>query len=123
MLWNELDYEMQMKILDRIGDLLLQEKDEAMQFGIAAAITELEVWSNSPIREVPNLTELSKETPVEPRPVPPEFIEALRDAGMHEEVCSQLEREHMVAQANDAIACCRCWLPWLCGCHCHKKES
>jgi hypothetical protein len=49
MQWNELDYEMQMRILDRIGDIILEEDDdEEMQFGIAAAITELEVWSNSP---------------------------------------------------------------------------
>jgi len=49
MQWNELEYEVQMKVMDRIGDLIFQTEDEQMQFAIAAAITELEVWSNSPI--------------------------------------------------------------------------
>ena len=42
---------MQLKIMDRIGDLIMEEKDEAVQFGIAAAITELEMWSNAPIQK------------------------------------------------------------------------
>lgn len=38
-----------MRVLDRIGDLMLEEdEDEPLQFAIAAAIMELEVWSNSP---------------------------------------------------------------------------
>ena len=48
MQWNDLSYQMQMKVLDRIGDLIFEEKDEAMQFAIAAAIVELEIWANSP---------------------------------------------------------------------------
>jgi len=48
MLWNELSYEMQMRVLDRISDLISGEKDEELQFAIAAAVVELEVWSNTP---------------------------------------------------------------------------
>ena len=96
MQWNEFDYEMQMKILDRIGDLILQEKDEAMQFGLAAAITELEVWSNSPIQEYPHpmgLAYLSKEIPVQPKPISREFLADLKNAGMREEVISTIEKD------------------------------
>jgi|SRR5271166_3338684 len=89
MQWNEIDYEMQMKILDRIGDLILQEKDEAMQFGIAAAITELEVWSNSPINDRP---QLPKKTPWSPRPVSKEFLKDLKSAEMREEVTRTNEK-------------------------------
>ena len=46
--WTELTYEMQMKALDRIGMYLSQEEDHEMQVAIAAAIAELEIWSNSP---------------------------------------------------------------------------
>jgi hypothetical protein len=97
MQWNNIDYDMQMKILDRIGDLILQETDESMQFGIAAAITELEVWSNSPIREVGHTLE---EPPVEQKPILPDFVEA-----------------------QDPVFCCSCWFPWFCKCSCHKKDS
>jgi hypothetical protein len=122
MLWNQLNYETQMKILDRIGDLIFQEEDEAMQFGIAAAITELELWSNSPIREEENLVDLSKETFVDlNRTVPPEFVDALRSAGMREEVVRDLEVKSV--EARDTLICCKCWLSWLCKCYCHKKES
>jgi len=48
MLWNELEYSDQMKIIDRIVSLLEKEDDSLMQDGIIAAIHELEVWSNSP---------------------------------------------------------------------------
>lgn len=48
MIWNQLDYSLQMKVVDRIVDLLKDEEDGAMQDGIIAAVHELEVWSNSP---------------------------------------------------------------------------
>lgn len=48
MLWNELNYELQQKVIDRIVDLLKDEENDAMQDGIIAAVHELEVWSNSP---------------------------------------------------------------------------
>lgn len=60
MQWNELSYEMQMKVLDRIGDLMLEEDDdEPLQFALAAAIMELEVWSNSPCQVVEEKEELT----------------------------------------------------------------
>lgn len=52
MLWNELDYHTQMKVIDRIVDLLKEENDDLMQDGIIAAVHELEVWSNSPCQIV-----------------------------------------------------------------------
>jgi hypothetical protein len=48
MQWNEVDYDNQMKVVDRISDLLDKERDPIMLAGIIAAIHELEIWSNSP---------------------------------------------------------------------------
>ena len=48
MLWNELNYGLQQKVIDRIVDLLKDEENDAMQDGIIAAVHELEVWSNTP---------------------------------------------------------------------------
>ena len=48
MQWNEIDYDNQMKVVDRIADLLDKEKAPMMRAGIIAAIHELEIWSNSP---------------------------------------------------------------------------
>jgi hypothetical protein len=46
MQWNELDWDTQMIIVDRISSLL--SEDDEMNVGIIAAISELEIWSNSP---------------------------------------------------------------------------
>ena len=51
MLWNELDYETQMKIIDRMISLLQNEDDDLMQDGLMAAVHELETWSNSPLQD------------------------------------------------------------------------
>ena len=51
-MWNELDYETQKRVMDLVEDLLLKQTDITMQDGLAAALTELEIWSNSPIRIV-----------------------------------------------------------------------
>lgn len=48
MIWNELPYHLQSKVIDRIVDCLKDEEDDAMQDGLIAAVHELEVWSNSP---------------------------------------------------------------------------
>ena len=48
MLWNELNYDLQQKVIDRIVDLLKDEENDAMQDGLIAAVHELEVWSNTP---------------------------------------------------------------------------
>ncbi len=51
MIWNELDYLTQMRVIDRIVELLKNEDDDLMQDGIIAAVHELEIWSNSPIED------------------------------------------------------------------------
>lgn len=48
MIWNQLPYELQQKVIDRIVTLLEDEEDDVMQDGLIAAVHELEVWSNSP---------------------------------------------------------------------------
>ena len=48
MIWNNLSYDLQCKVIDRIVDLLKDEENDAMVDGIIAAVHELEVWSNSP---------------------------------------------------------------------------
>lgn len=48
MIWNQLDYNLQQKVIDRIVTLLETEEDSNMQDGLIAAVHELEVWSNSP---------------------------------------------------------------------------
>jgi hypothetical protein len=52
MIWNELDYGLQVKVIDRIVELLKDEEDGDMQDGLIAAIHELEVWSNTPCQTV-----------------------------------------------------------------------
>lgn len=47
-LWNELSYETQIKVMDLMELLLLEQSDIELQDGLAAAISELEIWSNSP---------------------------------------------------------------------------
>ena len=47
-LWNELSYETQLKVMDLVEELLLEQSDIDMQDGLAAALKELEIWSNSP---------------------------------------------------------------------------
>lgn len=48
MIWNELDYSLQRRVIDRIVDLLKDEEVGEMQDGIIAAVHELEIWSNTP---------------------------------------------------------------------------
>ena len=48
MQWNELDYDLQQKVIDRVVDLLQDEEDGTMVDGIMAAVHELEIWSNTP---------------------------------------------------------------------------
>lgn len=52
MLWNNLDYNLQAAVIDRIVDLLKTEEDDAMQDGIMAAVHELELWSNKSLEEL-----------------------------------------------------------------------
>lgn len=48
MIWNQLPYELQQKVIDKVVTLLETEEDESIQDGLIAAVHELEVWSNSP---------------------------------------------------------------------------
>jgi hypothetical protein len=50
LLWNELTYELQMQVLDKFEDLLQKETDNDVRLAIAAGITELEIWSNTPCK-------------------------------------------------------------------------
>jgi len=52
MIWNELEYSLQQKVIDRIVDLLKDEESGEMQDGIIAAVHELEIWSNTPCQIV-----------------------------------------------------------------------
>lgn len=49
-MWNELDYSAQTKIINKLFTLLVNEDDFDMRQGILAAINELEIWSNAPIK-------------------------------------------------------------------------
>lgn len=48
LLWNEIEYETQVKILELIEECLLKQKDIPIQDAMVAAINELELWDNSP---------------------------------------------------------------------------
>lgn len=52
MLWNQLDYSLQARVVDRIVDLLKDEDNGLMQDGIMAAVHELELWSNKNLDEL-----------------------------------------------------------------------
>ena len=48
--WNELSFELQMQVLDKFEELLQNETDNDMRIAMAAGITELEIWSNTPCK-------------------------------------------------------------------------
>lgn len=101
MQFTELSYEMQLKVLDRIGDAMLKEQDEFLQFAMASAIVELEMWCNAPIVE--RKLNLNKETLVDPnRKVSPEFVAAIKDAGARESWVKELGKQY-VAKAFDQL--------------------
>ena len=90
MQWNELSYELQKQVYQRLEKTLLEELDPDVQGALVAAIEELEDWDNSP--------------------------------------CPIQEDNHVIepfhaCEAQEVIHCCNCIVSWLCGCHCHKKES
>lgn len=49
MIWNELNYDIQKIVIDKIVDLLKEENNSLTQDAIIAAVHELQIWSNSPI--------------------------------------------------------------------------
>jgi len=48
-MWNHLQYSDQVKAMNLIADLIEQQSDTMMRTALAAAITELEIWSNTPL--------------------------------------------------------------------------
>jgi len=48
MQWNDLSYNLQKQVYDRLEKVLLEEQDIEVQDAIVAAMTELEHWDNSP---------------------------------------------------------------------------
>ena len=51
MIWTDLDFTTQEKVIDKIVELLKNEDDDLVQDGLMAAVHELELWSNRPIPE------------------------------------------------------------------------
>ena len=51
MIWTELDFKTQEKVIDKITELLNHEYDNIIQDGIMAAVCELELWANRPAPE------------------------------------------------------------------------
>jgi hypothetical protein len=47
-MWNHLDYPTQVRAIDLISKFIDQQTDSLMKTAIAAAVTELELWSNAP---------------------------------------------------------------------------
>ena len=47
-MWNHLDYPTQVRAIDLISKLIEEQMDGAMRTAIAAAVAELEIWSNTP---------------------------------------------------------------------------
>lgn len=52
-MWNHLDYPSQMRALDLISELIEQQMDPLMRTALAAALMELEIWSNTPCENLP----------------------------------------------------------------------
>lgn len=48
-LWNHLQYIDQVKAMNRISDLIQDETDPLTKIALAAALIELEIWSNGPV--------------------------------------------------------------------------
>jgi hypothetical protein len=47
-MWNHLDYPTQVRAIDLISKLIEEQMDSSMRTAIAAAVSELEIWSNTP---------------------------------------------------------------------------
>jgi hypothetical protein len=47
-MWNHLDYPTQVQAIELISRLIEEQMDHTMRVAIAAAVTELEIWSNTP---------------------------------------------------------------------------
>lgn len=91
MLWNDLNYDLQLKVYACIEGALLKEKDESIQDAIVLAIKELEIWDNSPC------------------PIIEENAPIVIDSSSYS-IPPKLHKQ-IVKQTN-----CKCKFPWLCRC-------
>src|ERR1700728_3445725 len=96
MQFTELTYEMQLKVLSRIGDAMLKEEDEFLQFAMASAMVELETWCNAPI---PEPRKLDKSVL---KPMKSELMSAMKEANMPEESIRKVDNTY-IAQAFDQL--------------------
>lgn len=51
-MWNHLQYIDQMRAMNKIAELIENQTDETIRVALAAALTELEIWSNTPLSVV-----------------------------------------------------------------------
>jgi hypothetical protein len=93
MLWNQLDYDLQCKVYDRLKESILEETNLDMQRAIIAAISELKHWDNSSCLVQEENGDVDYSSAIAP------------------------------IQAQDLIFCCDCSISWFCGCYCHKKDA
>lgn len=54
-MWNHLQYIDQAKAMDKIAELLEEQSDETTRIALAAALAELEMWSNASCETVNEL--------------------------------------------------------------------
>ena len=54
-MWNHLQYADQVKAMEKIAELIDSQNDETMRLALAAALMELEIWSNTPLALVNSL--------------------------------------------------------------------
>jgi hypothetical protein len=47
--WNHLQYIDQVRVMDKINELIESQTDETMRTALTAALIELEIWSNTPL--------------------------------------------------------------------------
>lgn len=67
-MWNHLDYFTQVKAIDLISELIEQQMDQTMRTALAAAVTELEIWSNTPCEVVNSMLNSDEDLEDEPEP-------------------------------------------------------
>lgn len=48
-MWNHLQHIDQMRAMNKIAELMDSQTDEIMRVALMAALTELEIWSNTPL--------------------------------------------------------------------------
>ena len=98
MLWNDLNYDLQLKVYDCIEKLLLKEKDESIQGALILAMKELEAWDNSPCSVIDRVEDQ---------------IYVIDNSW---DVIPVKRFDKIIKQTN-----CDCKFPWLCRCLYQEK--